>query len=318
MWIQHPVWTGWRGAAPSGENALPAKTPRDTGRKRSAEGGDGSCRGDTRWYSTWRWNSTKQHVRRGRERRVKQEDERVAALSCCRGRGQAHGKHTWGLRPVSRGAYCRSTSAVLLTTSSKVLLLLGCLVPFRFFFLISSPPTPASFIMAFFFLRRLTSRRADSRTCWWCSCSGPALSSCRPPPGEGRRSPAPGRRRAPRSGSPSAAWRRASAWPPRCSWPAGSSTSHPVVGRVCWGVCGEESGGGWEKQKRRVEWERSVMWWERREWQKWGRGEDNSWIQLAKHRFVSDCKSCVTRRPTSHTWTNWRRCFLIIGGAFPL
>lgn len=38
--------------------------------------------------------STKQHVRRGRER-VKQEDERGAALSCCRGRGQRTGNTRW-------------------------------------------------------------------------------------------------------------------------------------------------------------------------------------------------------------------------------
>lgn len=38
------------GGRPLRGNALPAKTPRDTGRKRSTEGGgggDGSCRGDT-------------------------------------------------------------------------------------------------------------------------------------------------------------------------------------------------------------------------------------------------------------------------------
>lgn len=229
------------------------------------------------WRKLPRWHAVIQYMTWIRRSSTYEERERGSQTGrwTCRcalllpGSRPAHGKHTLGLRPVSRGAYCRSTLAVLLATSSKVLLLLGCLVPFRLlFFLISSPPTPASFIMVFFFLRRLTSRRADSHTCWWCSCSGPALSSCRPPPGVGRRSPAPGRRRAPRSGSPSAAGRRASAWPPRCSWPAGSSTSHPVVGRVCWGCVGRKAGVGGRNKERRVEWERSVMWWERRERQK--------------------------------------------------
>lgn len=81
------------GGRPLWENALPAKTPRDTGRKRSTEGVTEAAevtRGDT----VHDVDSTKQHVRRERER-VKQEDERVAALSCCRGRGQRTGNTRW-------------------------------------------------------------------------------------------------------------------------------------------------------------------------------------------------------------------------------
>lgn len=148
-------------------------------------------------------------------------------------------------------------------------------------------PFHPSFFVIFFFLC-LTSLRAGSRTCWWCSCSGPAPSSCRPPPGEARRSLAPGRRRAPRSGSPSAAGRPESASQPRCSWCAGSSTCRPVIGRRWWhvGVCGEE---GKREERRGEEEERvghegSVMWCER----KYGRKEGK--VATAEYSQLHDTK----------------------------
>lgn len=117
--------------------------------------------------------------------------------------------------------------------------------------LLSSPlPFP---ILSSVRLLRLTSLHACSRTCWWCSCSGLAPSSCRRPPDEGRRSLAPGRRRAPRSGSPSAVGHPSSVWPPRCFSNAGSSTSRPVggAGVVCWGVWRGKGEGRRDKKKGR-------------------------------------------------------------------
>lgn len=226
----------------------PQKTQRDTGRKHGSER-DGSCRGASQGDEAGRgvdltWSG------------VDEVSDHPTMTSW---------SSYWAVKPTPWRRVCARCHAALtadllqpssLATSPKVLLLI---VP------LSQPlPTFFSGLLCF------TSLHADSRTCWWCSCSGPALSACRPPPGEGRRSPVPGRRRAPRSGSPSAAERPASAWPPRCSSTAGSSTCRPVAvtGVVCWGVWErrwrEERRRNKNKEEENVGWEGSVVWWGRR------------------------------------------------------
>lgn len=239
MWIQHPVWTGRRSGPGTHYLQKHCATLAVNTAPRVTETAE-VTRGDTVRCV----DSTKQHGQR--ESNWKINLTLCFPVSWITASTQ---KHTLCLQPVSHSAYCRSTSAFLLVTSSKVLLLLGCLVPFSHF---PSLPPP-SFFIAVFFRLRLTSLRVDSHTCWWCSCSGPALSSCQQPPDEGRHSPAPGRPPAPRSGSPSAAGRPVSASPPRCSWLAGSSTFHPVTGGgvVCWGVWGGKWG---EESTKKREW----------------------------------------------------------------
>lgn len=62
---------------------------------------------------------------------------------------------------------------------------------------------------------------------WECSCSGRSLSAARPLAAAVPRFPAPGRRRARWSGSPSAAVRHGNVSLPHCSSFSGTSISHP-------------------------------------------------------------------------------------------
>lgn len=241
-----PCLNWLEGGGPSGENALPAKTPRDTGRKRSTEGVTEAAevtRGDT----VHDVDSTKQHVRRERER-VKQEDERVAALSCCRARGQRTGNTRWvcgRCRAALTAGLRRPSSSPL---QVKCCCLLGCLVPFSiiFFFnflpshprilhhglLLPPPPhkspcrlsyllmmflqRPSSFLMSATSWRRaaFSRSRKAARTEIWFSFS----------------------RRASRERLAASLFltRRLQYF---------SSCRRPCM----LGVCGEESGGGWEK-----------------------------------------------------------------------
>lgn len=76
--------------------------------------------------------------------------------------------------------------------------------------------------------RHPTGAHAGPRTWQVCSCICPAPSASQPPPGAGPSSPSPGRTPGLRSGSPSAAGRRGSAWLPCCSSCAGPSTCRPA------------------------------------------------------------------------------------------
>lgn len=256
-------------------NALPAKTPCGTGRKHSTKGkaAEVSRGGDTVRCV----DSAKQHLQ-----------SQTRKINC----GAAVPLMTsWSTARALKDACgvcarCRTVLTADLrqpppTPDSPLQLKCCCCWVALYPCLISDAPPAFSASV-----RLLTSLRAGSRTCWWCSCSGPALSSCQPPPGEGRRSLAPGRPRALRSGSPSVAGRPASASPPRCFSLAGSSISHPVGGGgvVCWGVWG----GRWREERRRkknkktkeeerVGWEGSVIWWGCQKWEKGMKG-GNSWI----------------------------------------
>lgn len=78
------------------------------------------------------------------------------------------------------------------------------------------------------FFGGFTEARVAPRIQPQCFCSGPAPSSSPLPPCGGRRSPSPGSRPGWRSGSPSAAERPVTVWPPRCSFCAEPSTDHPA------------------------------------------------------------------------------------------